>query len=214
MKLNILVILLTLCIGAVASDLADATFRVRGERDGMAGAKIVSSGTAFGADLSKWGMSGKRYLLSARHNIDLAEKVLVEVGQDWVKCDVISSGEDLDICILKSSIDLKGILRLDQKEPEIGVAIEMAGSPNGYEIQEFEGRLTHTFFGGSLLYRAAIRLDQGDSGGPVLSSTSKRVIGMVVAGLPAQDGLDHRFALFIPSIAIKSFLDKVKESNK
>ncbi len=194
--------------------LLKSAIRIRYER--REGRDIcVGHGTAFGIDLNSYGRPGKRYLLSAAHNIlDRSGKpyptlkVEMEKGTEryWLPCKPISADKNLDICLLEVAEELPAVVSLAPVDEKVMAPVIMAGSPRGIPVQLYEGKLVRRFHEGSVQSLAEIEFDHGCSGGPVFSQSTGKVIGLAVAGIPKGDDLDHSKGLFVPASAIESFI--------
>lgn len=171
---------------------------------------IIGHGTAFGVDLTRYGLKESKYLLSAAHNVLDEDKpysdVEIEVNNNWSKCEVLAFDKELDICLLKSSIEVP-ISELSNEDAKAGATVTLAGSPRGVPVAIFEGKLIKRFAYGSVRSLVQILFDHGDSGGPLFSKDDK-VIGLAIAGVPKDGDLDHTVGLFIPTCVILSFLEE------
>ena len=195
--------------------LLQGTVRIRYERNDK-GEVITGHGTAFGVDLSKWGWTGHRYLLTAAHNVLSDDekqpyanlKIELHDGKAarWAACQAVAWDEDLDVCLIKCGEDLSQVLELDDKDAKVGEQVVMAGSPLGMPVAIFKGVVVRRFERGTARFAAKIPFNHGDSGGPMASPLSK-VVGMAVAGIPKDGDLDHEVGLFLPVAAIVSFLE-------
>lgn len=176
---------------------------------------VSGHGTAFGVDLSQFGFVGKRYLLSACHNVlderDRVHAILkIEINdgerKHWARCNVAAYDKNLDICLLESSEDLPQILQLGNAEALPGSQIILAGSPRGIPVSIFSGSVINCFDHGTVKTSARIAFDHGDSGAPVICPATHKVAGVAVAGVPKDGDLDHEIGLFVPLAGIASFL--------
>jgi hypothetical protein len=176
----------------------------------------MGHGTAFAADLARYGYAGPRYLLTAAHNVldDDGKphgtlKIEVQDGSErrWLACTVAACDAELDLCVVEAAQDLPRVLLLADMDVPAGSAIMMAGSPRGVPVALFDGTLTRKFERGSARSRAQIRFDHGDSGGPIACPKSGAVIGVAVAGVPKGGDLDRGIGLYVPIVAVQSFLE-------
>jgi LysM repeat protein len=199
----------------LSETLVQSTMRIRYEREEH-GATITGHGTAFAVDLAAYGYAGKRYLLSAAHNI-LDErkqpygnlKVEMDDGRRtyWSRARALAWDEDLDLCLVEASDDAPRLLTLADRDPGIGSPVIMAGSPRGVPVKLFEGTLTRRFERGTIRSSARIPFDHGDSGGPMVDPRTGKVVGVAVAGIPKDGDMDHDLGLFVPVAGISGFLE-------
>jgi LysM repeat protein len=198
--------------------LLKSTVRFRSER--MEGRDLVTGhGTAFGVDLKQFGYPGKRYLLSAAHNVldndgRLHDTLKLEMSRGaqfyWTSCKVVAFDQDLDICLVECKEELPEVMQLDNAELAPGNPLLLAGSPRGIPVALFRGFVMRRFYNGSVRSAARIAFDHGDSGGPMVSPRSGRVAGVAVAGIPKDGDLDHTVGLFVPLEGITSFLETIQ----
>jgi hypothetical protein len=195
--------------------LLQATVRIRYERR-QGTSLIMGHGTAFAANLARYGYPGARYLLTAAHNVldddgqpHTTLKIEIQDGaaRQWLACKVAACDAELDLCVVEAAQDLPRVLLLAETDPPAGSAIVMAGSPRGVPVALFDGTLTRKFERGSVRSRARIPFDHGDSGGPIACPESGKVIGVAVAGVPKDGDLDRSVGLYVPVVAVQSFLE-------
>lgn len=176
---------------------------------------VVGHGTAFGIDLDAYGKPGRRYLLSAAHNvIDKAGKpypmLKIEIVQGGrtkgAQCKVVSVDRGLDVCLLESDEDLPSVASLATSDECVKAPVILAGSPRGIPVQLFDGTLLRRFHDGTVHSLAALEFDHGCSGGPLFSAETGKVVGLAVAGLPKGGDMDHTMGLFVPVSAIENFI--------
>ncbi len=203
------------------STLLNCTVRIRYQlrRDNCL---VTGHGTAFGTDLSAYGYAGRRYLLTACHNV-LDEKgqpyttLQIETtsnGQKlWTACKVLACDKNLDISIVESPEDLPQVLELGTREAESGNAVVMPGSPRGIPVTIYPGIVLNRFERGSARTSARIQFDHGDSGAPVVCATSRKIAGIAVAGIPKDGDLDRTIGLFVPLAGMMSFLKANQRTN-
>lgn len=181
------------------------------------GIVATGHGTAFCVDLSAYGYSGNRYLLTAAHNVldddgkvfDTLQIELKETRRTiWSRCKVLAFDKDLDLCIVEANDPVPAQVELADSDLDVGAKLLLAGSPRGKEVQVFEGTLTKRFESGSIRSAARIPFDHGDSGGPFYCARSGKVIGIAVAGVPKDGDMDYNIGLYVPIVGIKSFLER------
>ncbi|MCZ7645146.1 MAG: serine protease [Planctomycetota bacterium] len=210
--------LLACALTAQAADreaMLSAAVRIRYERY-QDGAVITGHGTAFGADLSAWGFPGRRYLLSAAHNVLNDEgrpfttlKIEVVDGPRtyWLGARTLVFDENLDLCILEAGDDLPVLGRLAVKDLRGGERAILAGSPRGTPVALYEGLMREPFYRGSVRSAVSVAFDHGCSGGPLYGAESGEVVGVAVAGIPKDGDMDHQLGLFVPVVGLRSFLE-------
>jgi hypothetical protein len=203
-------------VAAVAREgLLKSAVRIRYERD-EGGATITGHGTAFGVDLSRYGYTGRRYLLSAAHNVlddnkrpFSTLKVEIEEGSRtyWSRSRAVVWDLDLDLCIVEAGDDMPCLLKLARSDLPKGGRVVLAGSPRGVPVKLLAGTVTQRFERGTVRFSATIPFDHGDSGGPMVDPATGAVVGIAVAGVPMGRDLDHTVGLFVPLVGITSFLE-------
>lgn len=196
--------------GARADTCRDLACRLRYRRV-ESGTEITGHGTAFPADLAAYGFAGRRYLLSAAHNVldDAGQPyrtLEIEIAGGWSSCRVLAHDRNLDVCLLEAQLDLPHAAQLADADAAQGDAVVLAGAKRGQAVRVYEGVLEKKFHRGSARYRVRVPFDHGDSGGPFFDS-SGRVVGVAVAGVPLGADLDPGLGLYAPLAAVRSFLD-------
>ena len=207
------------CTGASSdslkrTDLVNCALRIQYER--MEGGSLITGhGTAFGVDLSPYGQSSRRLMLSAAHNV-LDEKgrpydtLKIEIKEGpreyWSKVRVVASDPEMDVCLVEAGEDLPFIATLDTSDLQAGARVVLAGSPRGIPVATYDGEVMRRFDSGTIRTAARIAFDHGDSGGPFFNASNLKVIGVAVAGVPKNGDLDHTIGLFVPLVGIDSFL--------
>ncbi|HYF49314.1 MAG TPA: LysM peptidoglycan-binding domain-containing protein [Planctomycetota bacterium] len=223
------------CLAVVASllfaDLAHASdadrsamlrhaVRIRYERTEN-GALITGHGTAFGVNLTDWGLSGRRYLLTAAHNVlDNSNKpygtLKIEITEGtrtyWSQCKVLLVDADLDLCVVESGDDVPSICELATSDEALGARVVMAGSPRGVPVALYDGIMGQRYYRGAARSVVDVQFDHGCSGGPLYSAKTGKAVGVAVAGIPMDRDLDPTKGLFVPVGAIESFLERLGKS--
>ncbi len=213
-----------------STQMVNSTVRVKVETD-SGSTTIVGYGSAFGVDLSGYGVERHRYLLSAAHLVLsddgcrlLNGNVKVELPSNkqtnqkrWATCRVLSVTRVYDLCLLECDEDIPVVskLTLEKSAPRVGSAILVVGCPLGVQPQVSSGTLTDkdplVSDRGHKVWEAAAAFNHGNSGGPVFCADAGTVIGVAVAGVRAGGGgpldMDPRVALFTPYYCVKHFLD-------
>ena len=197
---------------AVEDNLMQSTFRIRHQihKDGYV---VTGHGTAFGFDASAYGYDNRHYLLTVSHNVlDESGRPLSILELEltpgvWSPCRVTAFDKNLDLCLVETSQALPRVMKLSEMELASGDSVWMAGSPRGVPVGLYKGTVLERFERGSVRTLMEIPFDHGDSGGPVINPKTGRITGVAVAGIPKNGDLDHTVGLFVPVLAISSFLD-------
>jgi LysM repeat protein len=198
-------------------DIMQPTCRIRYERM-QDGAIITGHGTAFGVDLSRFGYSGKRYLLTAAHNVlddrhrpwtTLKIEIRYKDGREmWAPVKAVVWDDSLDLCIVESSEDLPSLVQLSDVDMNVGSPVLLTGSPRGIPVGLYRGTVQTRFYNATVRTAAQIPFDHGDSGGPFFCARTRKVVGVAVAGVPKDGDLDHNIGLFVPMAGVMSFLEQ------
>jgi S1-C subfamily serine protease len=180
-------------------------------------------GSAFGIDLSRYGIESHRYMLSAAHLVldkDTGQitrgDLCAEVGKahSWAKCRVVALDKTHDLCLLECDRDLETLSKLGGDDQKLGARLLFAGSPLGVPICLSSGRLVSKEPKVEReVWEAEAKFDHGNSGGPVFDADTGKLVGVAVAGLRTQSGdMKENIAFFTPLKLVKSFLsDSVAE---
>ncbi|HLX61177.1 MAG TPA: serine protease [Planctomycetota bacterium] len=214
-------------IAAGGACLVDSTVRIKVETE--TGNSIVSGyGSAFGVDLSPYGITAPRYLLSAAHLVLsddghrlLNGRIKVELPRNgrkvWAHCHVLTVTRFYDLCLLECDEDLPVVSKLACAKPglHIGERIAVVGCPLGVQPQVSSGYLSNkdplVSDRGHRVWEASAAFNHGNSGGPVFNADQGTLIGVAVAGVRATGGgpqdMDPSVALFTPYYCVKHFLD-------
>lgn len=209
--------LLITCSIFANEKLLESSFRLKSVNENNE-LSYTSFGTAFGADLSKYGLKGKNFLLTAHHGIrgvlDIDTKIYIELKKDeWVSADVVASDPSIDLAILKVKQDVP-VLKFDDHDIRTEEKVYMAGAPRGEPIQLFKGIILRRFEAGTMLTKMKIELDYGDSGAAVISVKTGKVVGLVVAGIKVDGKVEKELGLFVPLSVLVSFMEEVQKENK
>lgn len=211
----------------VPAQVVDSTVRIKVETQ-TAGSIICGYGSAFGVDLSAYGINRPRYLLSAAHLVmsDDGRRLLngpikVELPRGdrkgWARCRVLTVTRFYDLCLLECDEDIPVINKLTPSKPgiHIGAPIVVVGCPLGVPPQVSSGFLSNkdplVSDRGHRVWEASAAFNHGNSGGPVFGADHQSVIGVAVAGVRQRGGgpqdMDPGVALFTPYYCVKHFLD-------
>lgn len=182
-------------------------------------------GTAVAVDLSRFGLDGANYLLTAAHCV--VEKgrpikaILIEIKRrDWVDAEVIAFDEDLDIAILKAESAMPELADLAAEDTlEEGSALITIGSPRAMPLTANHGFLSDK--GDSRFndarakwYIGGMAITHGNSGGPVFCPNTKKLVGIVTAIWEEFGESAPNIAYFVAAPDINEFLTKNKEKIK
>lgn len=212
---------------SLPKEIKDSTVRVKVET--RVGSQMVAGrGSAFGVDLSNYGLVQPRYLLTAAHMV-LAEdgsglingRVSVELGtarnKRWIPCRILSVTRTYDLCLLECDEDVPVISQLTpgKRSIKVGERLLVVGCPLGVPPQVSTGYLRNKDPLVSERYHrvweANAAFNHGNSGGPVFCASCGTVVGVAVAGVRAGGGgpqdMDPGVALFTPYYCVKNFLD-------
>ena len=211
----------------IPAQVVDSTVRIKVETE-SGGSIICGYGSAFGVDLSAYGITRPRYLLSAahlvlsedgRHLLQSPVKVELPHGsrKAWVRCRVLTVTRYYDLCLLECDEDIPVINKLAPTNPglHIGAPIAVVGCPLGVPPQVSNGFLSNkdplVSDRGHRVWEASAAFNHGNSGGPVFGVDHRAVIGVAVAGVRVRGGgtqdMDPGVALFTPYYCVKHFLD-------
>lgn len=190
-----------------------STFHLRAETQ-SGGYTVTGHGTAFGIDLSEFGLDKPRYLLTACHVVRESDgrmrpmlKIEVRHGDETsvVQCKVLAFDSQMDISLLESETDLPVRAQFADHPTECGSPVRLVGCPTGIEPTRYDGFLTEQ--DGHGLSSARVEFfKQGCSGCPVFDGNSLKVIGVAVAGVRKGNGMDPHTSLFIPLEGVKHFV--------
>jgi len=205
---------------AVPENIAQSTLRLKLET--VDGDYLTTGwGAAFGIDLSGYGASDSRYLLSAAHLVlsksghglakgELKVEIPVNGKSSWTVCKVVAVDQKRDLCLLRAGADIPVLSKLCGKEEQkIGETVMIVGCPSGVPPCVSIGKLTDkTPNVEGKLWEAAAKFYHGNSGGPVFDALNGQVIGVAVAGVSNGRGdMQRDKALFSPAGEIRNFIE-------
>lgn len=183
---------------------------------------VFEHGAAVAVDLSKRGIPGKNFLLTAEHCVARADKdnVLVEIQRPgkssvWTKAKVIARDAEMDIAIIATEVDLPDSIEIaDDDSLDIGDAVIAIGSPKGQSIastmgflsdkgQELTDKKTRNF------WQASMAVYHGNSGGGLFDANRGKLVGIVTAIVVDDDGKTAapNIAEFVGTTQIRKFID-------
>ncbi|HEY3320527.1 MAG TPA: serine protease [Planctomycetota bacterium] len=177
---------------------------------------VTGHGSAFGIDLSPYGLGARHFLLSAAHLVldkkgpGLAQGDLkIELSsKQWTRCRVTAYDKKLDLCLLQCDSDLDYLCSLERRELSIGDPLLVVGSPAGVPICASRGQLVSKDPPVSgKLWEARAKFWHGNSGGPVFDAAKGTIVGVAVAGVQDQTGdMARDVALFTPTKEVRNFV--------
>lgn len=182
---------------------------------------VTGFGTAFGIDLTEYGVFDHTYLLSAAHlvlakrgNGLAAGNLQVELSaggaKTWTRCRVVAVDKKRDLCLLKCESTVPQLCKLASKGVgAVGDSVAIVGCPEGVPPRISMGRLSDKDPGvGGVLWEAtAASFYHGNSGGPVFDATAGTILGVAVAGISNGRGdMRRNVALFSPYFEVEKFL--------
>ena len=129
-------------------------------------------------------------------------KILLTNGNHKLSAKVLSVNEKLDIAILQTESDAKEFTI--QNEFQIGDDVMVIGSPHGYENNVTFGKISsrnrqiYSYEGAPKYMFIDAHVFAGNSGGPIISTNSGAVIGIVtaIAAAKSEYGLNAGLPIF------------------
>lgn len=185
-----------------------------------------STGSAWGIDLSEYGMPEHRYLITAAHvvlkdktttpkPVDVVSIQIKKGGfKKWVRCKILVVQPDIDTAVLEAEEDLPAIFKLAADGQEGATAV-ISGCPGGTSPSSQLGNLVSKDTGFSFglrctVWQAFATFYKGNSGGPIVDAESQKVVGMLFAGMRISADSDTMIpgvAFCIPCYVIRGLLD-------
>ncbi len=164
-------------------------------------------GVAVAVDMSKYGLKGSKYLLTAWHLLNYDKPtIFLELPIGKIRCTIITKDEALDIAIIECQIDAPFVAELDStNDLALKTPLVNVGSPDSIGPASGDGELTEkTDF---KWVASAKNFYHGSSGGAEFHDG--KYFGLCVSG--QYDEHDPGFmrrgiAIFVPLKRIKSFL--------
>jgi S1-C subfamily serine protease len=198
---------------SIPKAMLNSTFRLAASKSGA-----VGKGTTVAVDLTKYGLTENRYLLTATHCVRDNGKnraVLVEVNKEWIEAKVIAFDEKIDIALLMVSQDLPSKVKFSEIDSiDIGDAILTLGSPHGTAISVTIGYFSAKEDTKNKWSQGSFTITHGNSGGPVFDANKQALVGIVVAMVEEAPNI----ALFVSVNQIDNFIksntDKIKKIQK
>lgn len=210
---------------AIPKCLFKASHRLGTIKDG-----IYSQGSAVSIDLSREGLKGSRYLLTAAHCVVVkgrpAKAILVEIASQrkWVEAKILAYDDDLDIALLLADEDMPETIKLSNgEEIDIGDFLVTIGSPRGEPLAASSGYLSskgdqNPKTGRSKWYEGSLPITHGNSGGGVFDPNTKEIVGIATAIWEEDKGSTPNIAFFVGAKDINEFLvkhmDKIEKNSK
>ena len=192
---------------------------------------VLGQATCFAVDLSAYGYSGKRIVITAGHFTEnkmenkLKEEMTVRIrtreGFEWVKAKVLAVDFSRDIALLVLDYEVDSLAKLAKKDNlKRGDALVGVGAPGGAAITPTEGYLLskENEDGDEEIkdgwWQASFPISPGNSGGPVWDPNRKEIVGIVAAGQASAYGISPNVAYFVSLSSLDKFLrsDAVRKS--
>lgn len=184
--------------------------RLRYERTDPAEGLVSGYGTAFGIDLSEYGDDGRRWVMTAAHNVvtdgAVHSRISIELAKgQWALCDVAFYDSDADLALLKSEKDLKTVVKIAKEDPLPKDSLHMFASLRGRKVKKYRGKLVRHFYQGTVRALIKTPFDHGASGAPVVDRSGE-LVGVAVAGVPYENDLHPCRGLIVPMSSVRIFI--------
>ena len=214
----------------IPQHITTGTYRVRTEASARSFGFVLNtqegSGSACGIDLSEWGLTEHKFLLTAghvvlQHNDDgittnmpvdvIKIEVRVNSLKKWINCKILIVDKDRDIAILEAEDEVPVVFSLG-RDAEVGAAIFVAGCPAGTTPSAVLGFLTSKdpevpTSAKCRVWQASAPFFFGNSGGPIIDAETEKVIGVLVAGIGTRFGFVTNLIILIPCLEVRKMLD-------
>jgi S1-C subfamily serine protease len=179
--------------------------------------------SAVGIDLSAYGLTEPRYLLTCAHAaVDDGKKrsLQIEITKgsktDWIDVKIVAFDEDSDLCLLKAESDIPFLASLsDGYVTDIGDAVVAVGCPHGSAITASLGYLAskkmaneEKTLSAKDWWQSSNSIFYGNSGGPIFDANTGKVIGITAAVISRDKAVAPNIALFAGLQATKKFVAK------
>lgn len=204
------------------------TYRVRGRANvttfGVVQGTQEWTGSAFGVDMSEYGLAQPRYLITAAHVAlqhggkpsDILEiQIRTDKTKEWVRCKILLADKDRDLAVLEAAKDLPVVFKIAD-DGDVGAPVVVSGCPIGTTPSAAMGFLTskdpeiRDTVVKCPVWQASAPFYSGNSGGPVIDAETHKVVAVLVAGLKTGEGgniMVPNLALCIPCTEIRKMLD-------
>jgi len=164
-------------------------------------------------------IDGKRILTNA-HMVTYASRILIQPNESSDKFDaeIVAVAPGIDLALLKlkdeTYFDTHPPAVISDELPKVGDKVKAVGYPKGGDsLSITEGivsRIEYTDYNADTLglrIQVDAALNPGNSGGPAVSSTTGRIIGLVFSGIRDADNIGY----IIPVEEVRAFLDDIKD---
>lgn len=178
-----------------------------------AGERVDRCGCAFGIDMTTYGYTKQRYLLTAAHcvalpNGKLYPKIWLTIQDKDYNLEVLGLDCDNDIAFLKCEESVPHVLTIAdaEEEPDVGVKVISTGAPQDSNIHSTLGTMLNK--DGIRWSASAPDYYHGSSGGPLTLLSSHKVVGIASLGVMKDDeNMYIGVGKFVPFTALRKFLE-------
>lgn len=149
-------------------------------------------------------------IVTAAHVVGDAKQAKIKTRDgSEVDADVLWANKDYDVALLRTSANIPAAV-LDCHTARVGDSVMAIGNPLGMEFISSFGKIAGSpremAPNWKSVFVADITVIMGNSGGPVFSATSDKVVGIVVGVIGVPGGADSRSYLglstVVPSAAV------------
>lgn len=166
----------------------------------------VFSGTGFVVDAERgWIVTNRHVVGESPSNVQVSLK-----GQPYVDAAKVYVDPYIDLAILKAPVSATRVAKLEcDSEPGTGHPVGAYGHPWGLEYTGTQGVVSgYTNDLGENLLQTDAPINSGNSGGPLISMRSGRVVGIGTASYSDDDAENTNFA--VPITEVCDILDLMK----
>jgi serine protease Do len=158
----------------------------------------IEASTCDGRSVGTGFLIGDRYVATVEHVVNLASSiVLKQNGRQVGIGTVIGSDSSRDVALVQASRPIRGnLFTLTSKAPQLGDAVAAMGFPLGLPLTVTRGSVSGTKRDipiDSITRRQLVQTDAavnpGNSGGPLLSTNTGQVVGLIDLGTNLANGV-------------------------
>jgi len=221
---------------ALPSFLFESVYKI--EKEFRRGPNIVlGQATCFAVDLSAYGYSGKRVVITAGHvtqnernEVPIETRIRIRDGTEfvWITATVLAFDISRDLALLLLDRDLDSVAKLAKKDNiKRGDKLFAVGSPGGSALTPTPGYLASKEREIEGMkegwWQASFPISPGNSGGPVWDPNRKEIVGVLTGGQTSFYGISPNVGFFasFPSLekflksdVVKAELEKLEKSEK